>query len=184
MDFLSKNAGVVALIAMVIAIGAYWYPKLGVSGFGSSTSCSGITCLSGGLRLVSDAGGDFESDVAAVFASTVNITGALTAAAISGTSGSFTTTLGVTGVTALNSSLSVVATTTAATVAIGSSTPSSFTGNVLIVHNTSGTSTISVASTVGTKGGCIQLEAPGGGYLSLFATSTGVVAVWQSGACQ
>jgi len=78
MNIIKDFSGLVALVILAI---------MGISGlFGGqkalfgSTACSGITCLSGGLRLVSDAGGDFESDVAAVFASTVNVTGLFTAA--------------------------------------------------------------------------------------------------------
>lgn len=67
------------ILTLVVAIGGYMFPKMSTgTGLFGSTACSSITCLSGGLRLVSDAGGDFESDVAAVFASTVNIAGATT----------------------------------------------------------------------------------------------------------
>jgi len=74
-----------ANIALVLAVAAIVIAGIAVLGHGSkslfgSTSCANITCLSGGLRLVSDAGGDFESDVAAVFNSTVNIVGSFTAA--------------------------------------------------------------------------------------------------------
>lgn len=69
---------IVACLAIVIAGVAYFGIGKNVKLFGS-TACSGITCLSGGLRLVTDAGGDFESDVAAVFASTAQFTGRITA---------------------------------------------------------------------------------------------------------
>ncbi len=62
-------SGVVALVILAI---------MGLSHiFGSSThlagstSCANITCLAGGLRLVTDLGGTFESDVAATLASAV-----------------------------------------------------------------------------------------------------------------
>lgn len=61
------------LVAVVIAIGGYLFPKVGGMNLFGSTSCANITCLSGGLRLVSDAAGDFESDVAAVFNSTFSL---------------------------------------------------------------------------------------------------------------
>ncbi len=65
-----------AVVALIIAGIAY----LGHSSktlFGS-TACSNITCLSGGLRLVTGSGGDFESDVAALFGSTVGVTATTT----------------------------------------------------------------------------------------------------------
>ncbi len=64
---------VVAVVAIVIAGLSLFGVHVQKSLYGS-TACSGITCLSGGLRLVSDGGGDFESDVAALFASTVGVT--------------------------------------------------------------------------------------------------------------
>lgn len=81
MEFVKKN--IVALVAVVIALAA-------IVGIGApvqttlfgSTSCSSITCLAGGLRLVSDLGGQFESDIASVFSSTVSMTGALTESAL------------------------------------------------------------------------------------------------------
>lgn len=63
-----KWAGVVALVIALITIFVPSSVKQSVFG---STSCSNITCLAGGLRLVSDLGGDFESDVASVFTSTL-----------------------------------------------------------------------------------------------------------------
>lgn len=64
---------IVACFAVVIAGLAYFgIGKVQETLFGS-TSCANITCLSGGLRLVADAGGDFESDVAAVFSSTFKL---------------------------------------------------------------------------------------------------------------
>ncbi len=69
MNSFLKYSGVVALVILAILI------VLNMGGksktvFGS-TACSNITCLSGGLRLVTGAGGDFETDVAAVFNSTM-----------------------------------------------------------------------------------------------------------------
>ena len=63
---------VVALVAIVIAGGAYFGIGKNAKLTGS-TACSGITCLSGGLRLVADAGGDFESDVAVLLSSTFKV---------------------------------------------------------------------------------------------------------------
>lgn len=80
MNSILKWSGVVALAILVILGGLYALGKQKSLSFGS-TSCASITCLSGGLRLVSDAGGDFESDVAAVFNSTTNFVGTVTGAA-------------------------------------------------------------------------------------------------------
>jgi len=60
------------VVALVIA-GLLYFGGVGSKALFSSTACSNITCISGGLRLVADAGGDFESDVAALFGSTVKI---------------------------------------------------------------------------------------------------------------
>lgn len=76
MNAILKYSGVVALVLLAIIYGGKLFG--GSSGLLGSTSCSGITCLSGGLRLVTDAGGDFESDVAALFASTVGVTATTT----------------------------------------------------------------------------------------------------------
>lgn len=57
-----------------------------------STSCGSITCLSGGLRLVNDAGGDFESDVASVFGSTITGSGNLSITTTGTTTASFLST--------------------------------------------------------------------------------------------
>ncbi len=53
-----------AVVALIIA-GIAYLGHTSKTLFGS-TACSNITCLSGGLRLVTGAGGDFESDVAAI----------------------------------------------------------------------------------------------------------------------
>ena len=70
-----KNVWVALIAVAIIAIGAYYYPsvKSTTNGLFGSTSCGSITCLEGGLRLVTDAGGDFESDVAAVFGGTFTL---------------------------------------------------------------------------------------------------------------
>ncbi len=111
MNFIKEYSGVVALVILAI---------LGVSGLvkgsahlAGSTSCGSITCLEGGLRLVSDVGGDFESDVAAVISSTLRVTGLSTLAGVT-MSGNLT----VTTTNAATSTMSVgciqtVATTTA-----------------------------------------------------------------------
>lgn len=98
---MTKNIIIGVLVAVVIAIGAFLFFKETPQIIAGSTGCGSITCLSGGLRLVSDAGGDFESDVAALFASTVGITGTATisgSAAFSGST-SFATTTTSGGVT-------------------------------------------------------------------------------------
>ncbi len=68
MKLIKEFSGVVALVILAI---------MGVSGvlndnskalFGS-TSCGSITCLAGGLRLVSDLGGTFEVDIATAITS-------------------------------------------------------------------------------------------------------------------
>lgn len=76
MNFITKYSGVVALVILAIVGGMNYVSKSHALG---TTSCSGITCLAGGLRLVTDLGGDFESDVAAVFGSTMTQTSTNTA---------------------------------------------------------------------------------------------------------
>lgn len=67
------------VVAILLAVGAYFYPSVkNVPALFGSTSCGSITCLSGGLRLVTDAGGDFESDVAAIFGAAVTFNGNVT----------------------------------------------------------------------------------------------------------
>ncbi len=97
MNSIVKWSGVVALAILVILGGLYVTGKQKSLAFGS-TSCASITCLSGGLRLVSDAGGDFESDVAAVFNSTVSGVSAAFSGALAASS-----TLQVSGATRLYS---------------------------------------------------------------------------------
>lgn len=77
MNFIKEWSGVVAVVIIVISFLWGIFHQASSPALGS-TSCGSITCLSGGLRLVTDAGGDFESDVAAVFASTATFTGAAT----------------------------------------------------------------------------------------------------------
>ncbi len=76
MNLIQKYSGVVALVILAI-MGLMGMMSGGSTQSGGttlgSTSCGNITCLSGGLRLVSDAGGDFETDIAAVFNSTVSM---------------------------------------------------------------------------------------------------------------
>lgn len=66
--------GIIAALIVGVVAGHY-LTQSSSKGFLGATGCGSITCLSGGLRLVSDAGGDFESDVAAVVNSTLNVTG-------------------------------------------------------------------------------------------------------------
>lgn len=78
MDFVLKYAGVVALVILVIVGATYWLHSSSNSQLSGATACSQITCLSGGLRLVADAGGDFETDIAAVFNAGMTTTGTTT----------------------------------------------------------------------------------------------------------
>lgn len=90
MNPILKYSGVVALV-IAILLGLQIYSANHKTSLFGSTSCANITCLSGGLRLVADAGGDFESDVAAVLNSTLHLVGA----------GTFDSTLSVTATTTL-----------------------------------------------------------------------------------
>lgn len=90
MNPILKYSGVVALVIAILLALQIYSANHKTSLFGS-TSCANITCLSGGLRLVADAGGDFESDVAAVLNSTLHLVGA----------GTFDSTLSVTATTTL-----------------------------------------------------------------------------------
>lgn len=79
MNPIIKFSGVVALVILaILGISGFFGQKPEKTNVFGSTSCGGITCLSGGLRLVADAGGDFESDVAAVFNSTFTSTSNVT----------------------------------------------------------------------------------------------------------
>ncbi len=74
MTFIKEYSGVIALVILAI-LGLMTLGGGGSkSGVFGSTACSNITCLSGGLRLVTDAGGDFEADVASVFSGVVSLT--------------------------------------------------------------------------------------------------------------
>lgn len=95
MSNIIKYSGVVALVALLCMF-VYGFMHKSSMTFGS-TSCASITCLSGGLRLVSDAGGDFESDVAAVLNSTLHLVGA----------GTFDSTLSVTATTTLSDTVNL-----------------------------------------------------------------------------
>ncbi len=113
METIQKFSGVVALVILAI---------MGVSGLlkgsahlAGSTSCGSITCLEGGLRLVSDVGGDFESDVAAVINSTLRVTGLSTLAGVT-MSGNLT-------VTTTNAATSTASVGCVQTVATSTATP-------------------------------------------------------------
>lgn len=69
--------------------------------FSAGIACDQITCLSGGLRLVTGAGGDFEVDVASVFGGSVKV----------GTSGTAQVNQ-VTTTCAMQANLSIAATST------------------------------------------------------------------------
>lgn len=75
MTFIKDNAGWVALVILALMFGMGLLHNVTTNGdqVVGSTACSSITCISGGLRLVADAGGDFESDVAALFSSTLSL---------------------------------------------------------------------------------------------------------------
>ncbi len=115
-----------AVVAIVIAVIAATPHK--VSTLFGSTACSNITCLSGGLRLVTDAGGDFESDVAAIFSSTFKLGSSGTAqsnqvsascnlqntnASLAATTSQYVYCTGVTGVTSADNVIMQLSTTTA-----------------------------------------------------------------------
>lgn len=71
---------VAMIVVAIMALGGYFYPQIqqATSNLLGSTGCGSITCLSGGLRLVTDAGGDFEADVASVFGGTAAFNAAAT----------------------------------------------------------------------------------------------------------
>ncbi len=145
MTIIKEYSGVIALIILAI---------MGVSGslksgahLAGSTSCGSITCLEGGLRLVSDVGGDFESDVAAVFASTMNVTGGVT----------------------LSSFLKV-----AGVLSVATTSPSSL-GDVVI--SSAGTTTLMLGSTAASKGTCLQMLNSAGALESVFINGTTVTVV-------
>ena len=154
---------IVALVAvLIIAAGGYMFPKV-QSGLLGSTSCGSITCLAGGLRLVSDLGGAFESDVAATLASVV-----VTAGETVGT------TLQVTGLT----SLSTLNTT--GRIAVATTSPSSM-GDVVV--SSTGTSTLMLSSSgTGTQGGCLQIENSAGTLTRAYILGT--TWVIEAGSCK
>ncbi len=102
MNSIIKYSGIAALVILLVMGFVNFTHKANPNGLAGSTACSGITCLEGGLRLVSDVGGDFESDVAAIFGAKLTANGAIAASS----------TLQVTGATRLYSTLGVDATTT------------------------------------------------------------------------
>ncbi len=160
MTQIKEYAGLVALIVLAI---------MGLSGFlkssahlAGSTSCGSITCLAGGLRLVSDLGGTFESDVAATLASVV-----VTAGETIGT------TLQVTGLT----SLSTLNTT--GRIAVATTSPSSM-GNVVI--SGTGTTTLMIATQTGAVGTGIQMINSAGALVCL--SINGATPVTATGSCK
>lgn len=78
MDIRNIIVSAIAVIALIVSLAAYGQAGTTKSAFGA-TSCSGITCLSGGLRLITGAGGDFESDVAAVLTAGLTVSTSNTA---------------------------------------------------------------------------------------------------------
>ncbi len=165
MDSILKYAGVVALVILAIMILSGLLG--GHKGLAGSTSCGSITCLEGGLRLVSDVGGDFESDVAAVFNSTVTMAGALTAPKA---------TIGNLTVGLMNSTTTIAVGTTAS---VGTSTPSAL-GDVVI--SSAGTTTLMLGSSVAAKGTCIQMLSDSGVLTAAYVHSTSWVLV--AGSCK
>jgi len=103
------------------------------------------------------------------------------------TTGTFSSTLGVTGAATLSSTLSVSATTsiTGGNLFIGSSTPMSVTEDGFVAINDTGqsTSTLYLVSEHGTRGGCIQLEGASTTF-RLYATTTLTPAIWEAGTCR
>ncbi len=141
MNFIKEYSGVVALIVLAIMSLS---GLVGHKGLVGTTSCGSITCLEGGLRLVADVGGDFESDVAAVFNSTVNITGAVTAGAISASS------LVVSGLTTLTGTTtvgqSIVMTETTGCIQFNA-TSTATVGHIVL--NTGSTTAVATAGLIG-----------------------------------
>ncbi len=116
MNFIKEYAGVVALVVLAI-MGLSGVLKSGAH-LAGSTSCGSITCLEGGLRLVSDVGGDFESDVAAVINSTLRVTGLSTLAGVTMSGNLTVTTTNAATSTMSAGCIQVVATSTATPVKI------------------------------------------------------------------
>lgn len=158
-----------AVVALVITVYSLFGGHVEKALFGS-TSCANITCLSGGLRLVADAGGDFESDVAAVFNSTFKLgsSGTVQANQVSTTcamkanlSTTATTTnyafcTGVTGLTSSDNVIAQFASSTGATAladnwVIVSAKASTTAGAVdfAVLNLTGGTATQSAVSKIG-----------------------------------
>ncbi len=136
MTTIKEYSGVIALIVLAI---------MGLSGvlkssahLAGSTSCGSITCLEGGLRLVSDVGGDFESDVAAVINSTLRVTGLSTLAGVT-MSGNLT-------VTTTNAATSTASVGCVQTVATSTATPVKF---IIGSANASASSTVTSVTNQG-----------------------------------
>lgn len=116
-----------AVVALVITVYGFFGGHVEKALFGS-TSCANITCLSGGLRLVTGAGGDFEADVASVFNGTFTLGSSGTAQSnqvsttcamkgnisITATSSGYAFCSGVTGLTSADNVLAQFASTTGA----------------------------------------------------------------------
>lgn len=74
---MNKNYIYTGIVILILVLGYWAFHSSKTSTFGA-TSCTSITCLSGGLRLVSDGGGAFESDVATSLTSTLAVTATTT----------------------------------------------------------------------------------------------------------
>ena len=91
------------------------------------------------------------------------------------------------GAGTFNSTLTILSTTTITNpaLAIGTSTPASNAHvSISVPSGNAATTTLYLSSPFGTKGGCIQMENTASTTVRLYATSTGIPAVWESGACQ
>ncbi len=79
MDIIKSYSGLIALVILAImGLSGVLKEKSNLVG---STSCGSITCLAGGLRLVSDLGGAFEVDIASTISAALNVTGLLSTSA-------------------------------------------------------------------------------------------------------
>lgn len=145
MNLIKEYSGLIALVILAI---------MGLSGALKSdshlvgaTSCGSITCLAGGLRLVSDLGGTLEVDIASTFTGAMALIGNLT----------------LTGNEKVSGVLSVATTT-----------PSAL-GDVVI--SGTGTTTLMLGTSAASKGTCIQMLNSDGALESIFVRGTTVVVV-------
>ncbi len=120
MDIIKSYSGLIALVILAImGLSGALKDKSNLVG---STSCGSITCLAGGLRLVSDLGGTFEVDVASTISAALNVTGLTTLAALV-TTGDATVGGGTVTVTTTNTATSTATAGCIQTYATSTATP-------------------------------------------------------------